>query len=661
MPFLRTLFLVPLAAPLLAYGAADSTADLKKLSVEELMNIEVTSVSKKEETLGGAAAAVAVVTGDDIKRSGATTVPEALRGVPGLYVARQDSSSWAIGSRGFTSANSEKLLVLSDTRSIYTPLFSGVFWDVQDYLLEDLDRIEIIRGPGAALWGSNAVDGVINITTKRAQDTQGTYLEAGSGTSERAMAAARYGSETAGGVYYRVFGQYFDRDSSFNPAATSPDDWHSGHLGFRADWQQTEIDTLTLQGDAYQGNVGQLAPSVNIIGRQGPQGRLRVDVSGGNVLGRWQHRIGPDSDIQLRAYYDRTHRDDPSFRDDLDTGDLDLQHHFVLARRHEVTWGLNYRYTANRNDGKGIFAVEPSTSRDQLASAFAQDQISIGDTLRLTLGSKFEHNDFSGFEVQPSGRAAWEFSTGHTLWAAVSRAVRVPTRFERDIAIDVTDPAGNPVVRLLGNKEFESEKLLAYELGYRWQVLQTLSVDVAGFYNRYNGLASLEVGTPFVDPRDGKTVVPIVNENLTDGLAHGVETLVTYSPLPSWRLSATHSYLSVGLDPHGLDLNRGKFIEGSTPRHQLSLQSFLDLPAGWQLDGRLRKVSAIRSIPEIVSGAGLPGYTELDMQLAWNGAPHFRVSVVGQNLLHRRHVEFGAPASSGEFERGVYGKIAWEY
>ena len=497
-----------------------STA-LKALTLEDLTNIEVTSVSRKEESLLKAAAAVTVVSNEDIRRSGSTSIPEALRFVTGVHVARRNSNSWAVSSRGFSGVSSEKLLVLSDTRSIYTPLYSGVFWGVQDYLLQDIDRVEVIRGPGAALWGSNAVNGVINITTKSAADTQGLYVEAGAGTEEHATAAARYGGKTAGGVYYRVFGKYLDHDATFDTNPATSDDWRLGHFGFRADWDATEADALTLQGDLYQGNIGQLAPIVTIIGRPGPTGDLEVGVSGGNVLGRWRRSIDKDSDIQFRAYYDRTHRDDASFLDDLDTVDLDFQHRFGFAARQEIIWGLNYRYTSNRNESKGIFAVDPPASTDHLASGFVQDQIALLDTLRLTIGTKLEHNDFSGFEVQPSVRAAWDHSPGHTVWSSVSRAVRTPTRLERDIAIDASDPAGNPVVRLLGNEDFDAEELLAYELGYRWQALDSLFIDLAAFHNRYEGLASLELGTPFIDPRDGRTVIPVVNENLTDGRYRG--------------------------------------------------------------------------------------------------------------------------------------------
>lgn len=638
-----------------------STADLKKLSVEELLDTEVTSVSRTEETLRDAAAAITVISNDDLRRSGAANVPEALRGIPGIFVGTHTANSWAISARGFTSVNSEKLLVLSDTRSIYTPLYSGVFWGVQDYLLEDIERIEVIRGPGASLWGSNAVNGVINITTKKAQDTQGTYLEASAGNEDRAMVAARYGGQSGNGIGYRVFGQYVDHDQTFNTTADTSDDWRLAHLGFRADWNSTEHDSLTVQGDVYDGTLGQLAPSINVIGRPGPTGDLNIEVSGGNVLGRWQHRFSPGSDLQLRLYYDRTHRDDASFRDDLDTVDVDIQHRFALGASQEIIWGLSDRFTSNRNVGKGIFAVEPASSDDNLVSGFVQDQIGITDALRLTVGTKLEDNDFSGFEWQPSARLAWDLNLRQTFWAAISRAVRVPTRLERDIAVDVSDPAGNPVFRLLGNEAFASEKLLAYELGYRWQARPDLFFDLAAFDNHYHDLASLEVGTPFVDPADGRIIVPIVNQNLTDGRAQGFEALASYSPRTDWQLSASYSYLNLNLHPSGLDLNRGEFLEGATPKHQFGLRSYLNLSRRFSCDTQFRYLSAIRSIPDIVDGSGIGAYAELDVRLAWQLSRHAEVSLVGQNLLHDHHPEFGTPAARGEEQRSVLGRVVLRY
>jgi iron complex outermembrane receptor protein len=665
-PFRRLLLLCNCAlcaGPLLAQerGVVQGTIDFKKLTVQELMDIEVTSVSKTSEQLGGAAAAIAVLTNEDIRRSGATSVPDALRLVPGIHVARQTSNTWVIGSRGFGSVNSEKLLVLSDTRSIYTPLFSGVFWDVQDYLLQDIDRVEVIRGPGASLWGSNAVNGVINITTKSAKDTQGLYLETSAGSEERDSVGARYGGRIGERISYRVFGRYFDREATLNANRLSPDNWRTGHVGFRSDWNASERDTLTIQGDAYRAEIGRLAPSVMVGSRPGPDGRLRVRASGGNMLAHWRHNTARGSEVQVRIYYDRTHRNDPSFIDDLDTVDVDLQNRFVIASRHEATWAVAYRLTANRNEGRGIFAVEPPSSNDQLVSGFFQDHIRILKSLRLTVGTKLEHNDFSGTEVQPSGRVAWTPVPAHTVWGAVSRAVRVPTRLERDIAIDATDPRGNPLLRLLGNPVFGAERLLAYEAGYRWQSLKALSMDIAMFLDRYRGLAALELSTPFVDPAVSRTIIPIQNQNLNTGRGLGGEALITYSPVPASRLTASYSNLDVNVRAGGQDLNRGAFLDGSTPRHQFGLRSATDLPARFQVDALFRHLSAVRRLPQVATGEGIPAYSELDLRLAWRGLSKVEISLTGQSLLHNHHPEFGAAAARGEIERGVYAKIAWGF
>jgi iron complex outermembrane receptor protein len=634
-----------------------SAIELRKLSLEELGNLAVTSVSKAEERLSGAAAAVAVVTNEDIRRSGATTVAEALRLVPGIHVARQTSNIWAVSSRGFSSGSSEKLLVLNDTRSVYTPLFSGVLWDVQDLLLEDVARIEVIRGPGAALWGSNAVNGVINITSKNARDTQGLYVSAAGGSEERAILRARYGGRI-GGAYYRVFGKFSDRGSTFTAGTINRDDWHLGHGGARLDWDASATDTLTVQGDVYGGDIGRLFPSISVgAARPGPVPPLRTEVSGGNVLARWNRRSSADSELQLRVYYDRTHRNDPSFVDDLDTIDADVQHRFPLPRRQELTWGANYRFTSNRNVGKVIFALDPLSSEDQVYSGFLQHQIQLGDAFRVTTGTKLEHNDFSGGELQPSARVAWQPVRAHTVWSAVSRAVRIPTRLERDLAVDATDPTRNPVIRLLGNPDYGAERLVAFEAGYRGQYSTSLLLDLAAYRNRYRGLSSLEQGAPFVS--GGRFIVPIVNENLTDGHAEGVEAALTVAPMTWLRLSATSTTTRLDLTPRGADLNRGILLEGATPRHQLLLRSMLDIGTSVDVDAQLRHSTAIRRLSVTGADEGVAAYAELDVRVAWRPVPALEAAIVGQNLLHDHHPEFGPPGSRGEIQRGVYASFTW--
>ncbi len=550
--------------------------------------------------------------------------------------------------------------MLTDTRSLYTPLVSGVAWDVQDYLLQDIDRIEVIRGPGAALWGSNAVNGVINIITKHSRDTQGLYAEAGAGQQEEVLAGARYGGTIGENGFFRLFGKYSERDGTYHPGAQSDDDWDLAQIGFRGDFELGERDELMVQGAAYDGEAGQVAPSIAVIGRPGPTGQLTNELSGGHVLGRWRRTIDNDTHWRARLYYDRTHRDDPSFLDELDTIDLDVQHGFALFDRHQILWGLNYRHTDHRNVGKGIFNLEPATSNDRVISGFVQDQIALSDDVRLTLGTKLEDNDFSDFEVEPSVRLAWTLSPEHMVWGAISRAARIPTRFERDIAVEVTPPGSDPQGLLLGNRDFDSEVLVAYEAGYRWQASSVFSLDLAAFYNRYDGLASLELGTPFVAP-DGRTVVPIENRNLTDGDSRGIEALITYAPLENWRMSATYSFVDLELDPKGMDLNRGEFYEGATPRHQASLRSLLDLPHGLQFDAHFYYVDDVERIPDIVTGEGIDGYSKLDLRLAWQASEELELSIVGQNLLDTRHAEFGSPEARGQIERSVYAKLAWGF
>lgn len=643
-----------------AMAAPPSSPDhLKKLSIEELLDVEVTLVSRSAEALRSSPAAIAVVSGESIRRLGATSVPEALRGVPGIFVGQRDSSSWAVGARGFNSVNSEKLLVLVDTRSIYTPLHSGVYWDVQDYFLHDIEQIEVVRGPGAALWGSNAVNGVINVISKHSRDTQGLYAEAGAGDEQKVLAGARLGMALGERGWMRVYGKYSERDGTYHPGAQSDDDWNMGHVGLRADWELSDSDDLMLSAAAYEGEVGLVAPSIEVIGRPGPTGQLRSDVQGGHILGQLMRRVDEDTQWRTRLYYDRTRRDDPSYRDELDTVDLDVQYGTRVGVRHDVLLGVNYRHTDDRNFGGGIFELQPAASKDDVISGFVQDQIALSQSLRFTLGTKLEHNDFSGFEVQPSLRLAWDAHSAMTVWGSVSRAARVPTRLERDVAVDALDPSSNPRAILLGNDDLDSEEVIGYEAGLRWQPSETLFGDFAVFYNNYDGLMSLELEEPYLDPNDGRVIIPIRNRNLTDGHSHGFEALVTYAPVSTWRLTATYAFLDLTLDPRGQDVNRGEFYEGATPRHQVGLRSQIDFSRNVMLDLEYRYNSQIDRMPEDPSGAGIDAYSELDLRFAWRASPNVELALVGQNLLHDRHIEAGSPRARGEIERSVYAKVTW--
>jgi iron complex outermembrane receptor protein len=405
---------VPLAWALFAPVAALAAParDLAELSLEELSDIEVTSVSRREEPLADAAAAVAVVTSEDLRRSGATSVPEAMRLVPGLHVAQLNSNVWAVSARGFSNSLSAKLLVLSDTRSIYTPFFSGVFWDVQDFLLEDVDRIEVIRGPGGALWGANAVNGVINITTRSAKETQGAYFEGGGGNVERGFGAVRYGGQLAEGAWFRVFAKGFDRTGQFNPDGPANDNWKLGHFGFRADWQPDANDSLTLQGDLYAGDIGQNQSSVSVGGRPGPTGKLVVNVAGGNVLARWSRTLGEGSDLIVRAYYDGTHRDDPAFLDNLDTVDVDFQHRFPLPLNQEVLWGLEVSSMNNRNRGKGPTARKSSSPGNSATAGTSSGRSSsISPPITTSITGSTRSSTIQPSSIRAPGRPSCPSST----------------------------------------------------------------------------------------------------------------------------------------------------------------------------------------------------------------------------------------------------------
>lgn len=611
--------------------------DLKNLSIEELMQIDVTSVSRRSQPVCSAAAAVVVITAEEIRRSGANSLPEALRLVNSLHVAQVTQRVWAISARGFNQGGTaNKLLVLIDGRSVYTPLFSGVYWDVQDVLLEDVDRIEVIRGPGATLWGANAVNGVINIITKRAENTQGGLVLAGGGQEERGFAGARWGGSLGERGHFRVYGKYADRDSLALVRGGDPEDDQSlGQGGFRADWKTAGGDAVTLQSDAYVGTVGEL-------------GRGESDVDGGNLLGRWSRRFSERSGLEVQAYWDRSHRFIPTlFEEHRDTWDLDLQQDFRLGDRHQVIWGLGYRHTRDRVGNSADLAFLPAKRAQDLFSGFAQDEISLlSDRLRVTVGAKLEHHDSTGVEVQPNVRFSLALSDRRTLWGAVSRAVRTPTRLDEDV-IFFSPATGAEVVR--GSRDFESEDLIAYELGYRFQPRPEISVDTAAFFNIYDNLRSQEL-----QPNGGR---PVVLGNRSNAEAWGLETRVHWQPVAWWRWQLGYAWLDheFSLDPGSRDPVRGR-AEADDPPHRFMVRSYLDLPGGVELDAWLRYVD------ELVFSR-TPGYTELNLHLGWRPTRSVELALIGQNLLHDDHVEFGGPASLNReaVERALYGKVTWSF
>jgi iron complex outermembrane receptor protein len=638
-------------------GDIPPPAALKNLSIEELMDIQVTSVAKQPEAYGQAPAAIQVITGDDIQRSGASSIPEALRLADNLDVAQKNSHDWAISARGFNTSLANKLLVLIDGRSVYTPLFAGVSWDVQDYLLEDIDRIEVISGPGGTLWGANAVNGVINITTKSAKDTQGLYVESGGGSELQDFAGARYGGTLASNVYYRVYGKYFDRgDEVISNGDNASDSWRMGQGGFRIDSEASAQNPVTLQGDFYFGDEN-VATGGN------------AHTGGGNILGRWTHTFANDSDMSLQMYYDRTHLSDPiaastdpfvpvqgTLIDNLDTYDLDFQHHFHWGERNHFVWGLGYRYTHEMDQNAPNLEFLPPTLDQNLFSGFVQDEIKLLDNLSLTLGTKVEHNDYTGFEEEPSGRIQWNVTQKQMIWAAVSRAVRMPSRVDEDEHV----PVPSPVVPyfLTGNSNFVSETEIAFELGYRAQLGEKVSTSVSTFYNLYNDIRSANFSPP-----PAPLGLPIIFENNLKGETYGFELTADYQILDWWRLHGGYDLLkeNIYVESGQTDINNAH-NETADPQQQFSLRSSMDLPKNVELDAGLRWVDALT----INNGATLgtvPSYFELDARLAWHATKNLEFSIVGQNLLHAQHSEYGFPGSptTEEIVRSVYGKISWQF
>lgn len=611
---------------------SSSPALLKTLSVEDLMKVVVTSVSRRAEPLSHVASAIQVITSEDIRRSGATSLPEALRLASNLHVAQVDSRQWAIGARGFNGTTANKLLVLIDGRTIYTPLFSGVFWDVQDIPLADIERIEVISGPGATLWGANAVNGVINVISKSPQDTRGLLVAGGGGTALRGFGTARYGGTAGAGVRYRVYGKGFDRDATASPTGLSAtDDWQMGQGGFRIDWENSQVNRFSLQGDVYGGQMGQ------------PSGS-DVAVNGGNVLGRWSRSLSPTSDIRVRFYYDRTHRDIPGlFAENLNTYDVEFQHRALLGRRHNLVWGVSYRLLDDHVRNGPSLAFLPADVARSWFGGFLQDEIMlVPERLTVALGAKLEHNEYTGFEIQPSGRVNWRLGRPGTLWAAVSRALRTPSRIDRELFAP-----GQPPYFLAGGPDFRSEEELAYELGYRLQH-RALTMSLATFYNHYYGLRSLEQANP-------PAAFPLVIGNGQDGESYGAELTAEYRVAETWRLRLGYTELRVNIWPRptSTDTSRGSG-ESLSPNRQFALHSSLDLPADLRLDGGFRYVSEI-------ANQQVPGYAELDARLTWSPTAQLALSLVGQNLLHHRHAEFGTPASRREIERGVQGAVQWQF
>ncbi len=658
----------------------ETTADLTEMSLEALMNIEVTSVSRHLQRLGTAAAAIHVISRDDIRRSGVTNIADALKLAPGVQVARIDSNKWAVSIRGFAGRFANKLLVLMDGRSLYTPLFSGVFWNIQDTVLEDIDRIEVIRGPGAALWGSNAVNGVINIITRRATETTGGFVSLGAGSYEQGNGTLRYGLALDDNVALRMYAKHQERDNGLNADGHDAHDaWHTSRGGFRLDSTPTARDTLTVMGDVYAGHLDETYTYYQLPTLADPSYSRSVatdaTLNGANLLTRWQRSLGRTDSLSLQLYYDYSLQELDILEERRDTVDLELQHHLVFGKRHNVVWGLGYRYSHDKTNSSSIVRFDPGSAGTHHYSGFMHDEITLApELLALIVGARLEHNSFTGFEFQPNVRLLWTPSPRQTLWAAVSRAVRTPSRSDQDIHyrfLTVPPLTGqNPLplplrMELAGSSDFKSETLVAYELGYRAEPVSGVSIDVAGFYNVYDRLRHLREGAGYLEFQGGvptNAVQSLVLSNDMEGRSLGFEVAATWAPLDWWRLNASYSYIDLKMRAKGDfvdDMNRGN-AEGSTPRHQVSLRSGFDFSRNLSLDLWLRGIDRVKYI----AGESIPGYLTMDARVAWRPMKNLELSLVGQNLLDKQHAEFVPEyifTSPSEVERSVYAKVEWQF
>ncbi len=625
---------------------------LKKMSLIELMDVEIFNPSgslaaRKVQKLNETPAALFVLTQEDIRRAGITSIPEALRMVPGLQVARIHSSQWAINARGLNEQFASKLLVMIDGRTVYSPLRSQVNWDVQGTLIEDIERIEVIRGPGASLWGANAVNGVINIITKSAKDTQGTLITSSFGKGEEQnILGIRHGGKLGEDGHYRVYGKFYEHDSFVN------DNWQMKRAGFDMDWAASENDNLSLQAEIYDGSIKLNTSSFTIPAEQINTTNI---VSGLHLLSRWQHKMD-SGEIILQSYYNRLKRDETYWQSTYNIYDVDFQHRSELSDKHEFLWGLGFRYTDSLINGSNYLTYIPNHRTDNLFSAFVQSEFLITEDLRLVVGSKFEHNDYTGFEVQPTIRMLWNINDKHSMWAAVSRAVRTPARIDEDLQINIIIP-NSAKLRILGNPNVNSEELIAYELGYRFNPTKNLLIDASLFYNDYDQLRSTEASfQPFPIPT-------IFNkfDNEMFGYSYGLELATHWQVTKAWKLIGTYSYLHTNLEVTANSNYTGfEILEHNSPTNQLSLRSLWNITDNLELDAALYYVDELES-------QKVAEYNRFDLRLGWQANKNLAISLGGRNLFDSEHSEFGGVGTSGseiytnEIPRSFYLQLQYQY
>jgi iron complex outermembrane receptor protein len=641
--------------------------DLGQMSIEDLSTLRVTSASKKEESVQRAAAAIYVITQEDIRRSGATNIPDLLRMVPGLDIAQASGTTWAVTSRGFNSQDANKLLVLIDGRTVYSPLVSGVFWEDLDVVLEDVERIEVIRGPGAALWGTNAVNGVINIITKKAGDTQGGLVSAGGGNLHEGFGLFQYGGKAGSHGYYRVFAKGFQESAmELSSGKTALDPWALVHGGIRMDWTFSKHDSLSVQGDIHYGgasNLGtiitSLTPPISIFGQQ------HRDLKGQDAMVLWTHTFSPRSGFSVQFYFDHSLQAASFLTGNVDTSDVEFEYHFGLGARQDIIWGAGFRNIHIGTEGTLTGSFIPPNSTENVWSSFLQDEIRlIPARLQLTLGLRLGETDFTGLEVQPDLRLLWTPSDKNSIWFAASRAIHGETLTDtglRFIFQAFPGPGGiTEALKAFGNPQVGDEQENSFQAGYRTQVSTKLELDLTGFFNVHSHVRGTSIGTPFIesDPGGPVLIIPLIFNNLVSGETHGVEVGANWKPYSFWRLGGGYTWLS------------GKFRDSSagappnttaavlsSPHHEFSIRSYVDFPHGFQMDTSFYYVGQIDQ-------GGILAYPRLDLRLAWKFKERQELSLVGQNLLSPRHLEFppqNGPFNNSLMKRSVYAKWTFQF
>lgn len=657
------LILVPEPAFLRAQDGPNPP-DVMSMSLEELMGVEVTSVSKKEQKLSDTAAAIYVITQEEIQRSGATSIPDLLRMVPGLEVAQIDANIWAVGTRGFNERFSNKMLVMIDGRSVYSPLFGGVYWDDQNLVLEDIDRIEVIRGPGGSLWGANAVNGIINIITKSSQATQGTLVTINSGNLEPASASARYGGKVGKLGFYRVFSTFTKNSGGVDAGGESTaDDWHLLHGGFRSDLQLRQHDSLSVEGDLYDGRFGELLNLPTFSPPYAESNLGYISPSGGDILGRWTHKLSSGASTELQASYSLDNRDATERPDHRSTIDIDFQYHLHLRQNHDVVWGTGYRLYQLDAPATPYLVITPSKQSETLYSTFLQDEYSLRPDLHLIAGIKLEHNPYTGLVVQPSLGVVWKPTAHQTFWGAVSRAVKTPTildlSMDRPLSVSPS-PDGLVLTTLIGNPNYKNENLLAYEGGYRYQWRRRVSLDATGFINSYDDVETNETLPPQIQAQANPpyTLIPTQWANNLFGQTYGAEVAATWNVIPRWKLSGTYSWLKMkmGQNAASNDFGTGPAFNGEAPTNQFGASSSLRLLKNVDFNAWSEYVSALPA-------DGVPSYVRLDSNLQWHVGEYTRIDVGGQNLLTARHIEYlvGNGAIATEVPRSFFVRMMFTF